>query len=268
MDVLLAPLGLLPPVAGLLLVSVAATTAMLLIVKTTSRRSQVEASKRQIYALLLEMRLFNDDVRAVLRAARELLSHNGAYLRALAVPMIVSSVPLIVLLTHLESFYRTTGLTPGRSGLVAARVRDGVRPDGGAMGGMNASLEVPAGVNLDTAAVWFPATQEFVWQVTPQAPGRFDLIVRVGEQRVSKTMRVSDAVTRRAPSRAPQDWWSEWLAPADQLLPEAGVIASIAIRYPLREIDLFGVRVHWLVLLAVSSLITALVVKRPLGVAL
>ena len=38
------------------------------------------AAKRRIHADLLEMRLYNDDVRALLRAQGSLLRHNGAYL--------------------------------------------------------------------------------------------------------------------------------------------------------------------------------------------
>ena len=261
-----SPLALLPPILGLLLVSALGAVGTLLLVKATSQARRIEATKRQMYAALLEMRLFNDDLRAVLRAASELLWRDVAYLREFAVPVILASVPLAILLVHLDSFYGSTGLIVGQSSLVTVSL-DNSSPD--PMKELpTAMVKVPPGIRLDTPAVWFPVSHELIWQITPETSGRFDLVVGIGSQRVLKRVEVSETIIRRAPSRIEQAWLAALFDPADQRLPSSGVIRSVHIQYPRREMSVSGWRVHWLVLFAVSSMIFVLVLKRPLRVAL
>ena len=54
--------------------------------------------KRQIHACLFEIRLFNDDLPAILRSQMEILRHNLNYLRLSAVPMLWMIVPLVIVL--------------------------------------------------------------------------------------------------------------------------------------------------------------------------
>jgi hypothetical protein len=263
---LLSPLAWLPPTIGLLLVSAFSAVATLLLVKATSQAGRIEAAKRQMYAALLEMRLFNDDLRAVLRAAAELLWRDVAYLREFALPAILVSVPLTILLVHLDSFYGSTGLAIGQSALITASLKNS-SPD--TMKELpTARVTVPPGIRLDTPAVWFPVSHELIWQITPATPGRFDLVVGMGRQRVLKRVEVSEAIIRRAPSRIEQAWWADLFDPADQRLPSGGVIRSVDIQYPRREMSVWGWPVHWLVLFALSSMIFVLVLKRLLRVAL
>jgi hypothetical protein len=107
-----------------------------------------------------------------------------------------------------------------------------------------------------------------IWQITPETSGRFDLVVGMGSQRVLKRVEVSEAIIRRAPSRIEQAWLADLFDPADQRLPSGGVMHSVDIQYPRREMSVSGWRVHRLVLFAVSSMIFVLVLKRPLRVAL
>ena len=67
-DVILAPILALPPLVGLLIVSLVTAAAMLPVVARTSDQKRLVETKRGIHASLLEVRLFNDDLRAVLRA--------------------------------------------------------------------------------------------------------------------------------------------------------------------------------------------------------
>ena len=85
-DVLMSPFRSLPPIVGLLVVSLVAAVCMLLVFKKTSNQKKLEAVKRQIHACLFEIRLFNDDLPAILRSQMEILRHNLNYLRLSAVP--------------------------------------------------------------------------------------------------------------------------------------------------------------------------------------
>ena len=262
----MSPLALLPPFVGLLVVSALSTAGTLLLIKVTSHAKRIEETKRQLYAALLEMRLFNDDLRAVLRAAGELLWRDLAYLREFAPSILLASIPVAILLVHLDSFYGSTGLVVGQSALLTVGVEHSNHD--ASSESPAAAVEVPPGIRLDTLPLWFPASHDVIWQITPERLGRFDLVVKIGDERVSKRLEVSDAIIRRAPSLVGGTWWRDVFSAADQRLASNGVIRSVDVQYPRREMAISGWRVHWLVTFLVSSLIFAVVFKRPLGVVL
>ena len=67
-DGILFPFRGLPPLVGLVVVSLVAAIGMLLVFKATSNQDRLAAVKRSIHGCLFEIRLFNDDLRAIMRA--------------------------------------------------------------------------------------------------------------------------------------------------------------------------------------------------------
>src|SRR5207302_5309481 len=80
-DLVLRPLQPFGIIASLAVLSLATAIAILLVVRATSDQPALAAIKRQIHADLFEIRLFNDDLRAMLRAEADILRHNATYLR-------------------------------------------------------------------------------------------------------------------------------------------------------------------------------------------
>ena len=126
LGVVLRPLQLVSPLVGISMVSLATAIAMLLVVRATSDQARIKAARSAMYAAMLEMRLFSDDLRAVLRAQWALLASNAAYVRASLVPMLWLVVPLVLLVAQLEPYYGYRAISPGQSVLVTARLRDDV----------------------------------------------------------------------------------------------------------------------------------------------
>ncbi len=106
-ELALSPFRGLPPIVGLVVVSLLTAIAMLVIFKRTSNQDGIAAVKRRIHASLFEIRLFNDDLGAIMRAQMEILRHNLTYLRLSAVPMLWTLPPLI-LVSHSCSFTTAT----------------------------------------------------------------------------------------------------------------------------------------------------------------
>ena len=104
-DLLLRPLQPLGILASLALLSLVTAIAILLVVRATSDQRALAAIKRQIHADLFEIRLFNDDLRAMLRAELDILRHNATYLRLSLVPMVWM---LVQRRWRLRSFSRIT----------------------------------------------------------------------------------------------------------------------------------------------------------------
>jgi uncharacterized membrane protein (DUF106 family) len=257
-DVLLRPLAALPPLASLALVSLATAIVMLLIVRRTSNQRAVNDVKRRIHAALFEIRLFNDDLRAIFRAQSELLRHNLTYLRLSLVPMLWMIVPFVFVLAQLQFQYGYQGLETGRPVLLTAHMRSSD----------TASLEVPSGIRADTGAVVFPAVKEVMWRITPERTGEYELRVLVGPQTFTKTLHVSSRIARRSPARLEAGFVNGVLYPAEPPLPAEAPVASIAVAYPERDFDVFGWQVNWMVVFFVLSIAFAYALKGALGVTL
>src|SRR5262249_3579538 len=156
---------------------------MLLVVRRTSNQTALDQVKRRIHASLFEIRLFNDDLRAIFRAQGDMLRENLTYLRLSLAPMLWMIVPFVLVIAQLQFQYGYDGLEIGRSVLLTAHLRSG--------SGAGAALDVPAGVRVDTEAAWFPAAQDVIWRITPVAEGDHELRLRIAGQVFTKTIHAS-----------------------------------------------------------------------------
>ena len=169
---------------------------MLLIFKRTSNQTRLAAVKQQIHAAIFEIRLFNDDLRAIFRAQGEILRHNLTYLRLSLVPMLWMIVPFLLVIAQLQFHYGYCGLRVGQPVLLKVQVREGValRRHGVAGRGARvaddarhapATLEAPREIEVKTPAVWIPRH------------ARGDLAHRAAGRRPVTSFRLHGRATRR-----------------------------------------------------------------------
>jgi hypothetical protein len=263
-------LGALPPLAGLLLVSLLASVVMLFVVARTSNQPAMAATKRAMHAGLFEIRLFNDDLVAILRALGAVLRANGRYLLLSLVPLLWMIVPLVLVIAQLQAFYGYAGLEVGRPVLVKAERREGA---GGAVSarldsGAGPALEAPPGIRVETAAVQLVGSNEVLWRIVPTAPGAFTITVRDGARAATKTVLVAEVVARRSPVRVSPGLVDQLLYPSEPLLDDESPVASITVAYPEPGIDVLGVSVHWMILFFVVSMAGAFTLAKRFGVTL
>jgi uncharacterized membrane protein (DUF106 family) len=255
-DLVMGPLAALPPAAGVLLAALVTALAILWLVRLTSDQRALAAVKRQIQADLFEMRLFNDDLRGLLRAQWGVLVHNARYLRLSLVPLLCTAVPLVLAIAQLQAWYGYTGVAPGTAVLVSADLAPGVEPDTPALEG--------EGVTADGPAVYFPSLRQVAWRVVAAQPGTYVLHMRVARADVEKRLVAGDAVRRRAPLRPGRSLLDQLLEPSEP--PLDGPVTAVRVPYPERSIDLVGLSMHWLVLFLVASCAFVLLLRKPLGV--
>jgi len=267
-DLILRPLAPLPPFASLALVSLATAIVMLLVVRRTSNQAALDQVKRRIHAALFEIRLFNDDLRAIFRAQGDMLRENLTYLRLSLAPMLWMIVPFVLVIAQLQFHYGYDGLEIGRSVLLTAHLRSGSSVGSSTGSGEGAVLEAPAGVRADTDAVWFPAAQDVMWRITPLAEGDHELRLRIAGQTITKTIHASPRVARRSPSRLEAGVVNQILYPAEAPLPADGPLASITVPYPERDMVFLGWRLNWMVVFFVLSIGFAFALRKPFGVTL
>jgi hypothetical protein len=260
-DLLLWPLRPLPIFISLTVVSFVTAIAILFVVRATSNQRALAAVKRQLYADLLEMRLFNDDLRAMWRAQWSMIRHNGRYLRLSLIPALWTGVPLALVLTQLQCHFGYAEVGVGVPVDVTAELKSrGDLPD--------VALELPPGLRLQHTAIRFPALQQVVWRVVADASGEFVLGVRAGGTTYEKTLCISPGLSRRSPQRPARRLSEQLLYPSERPLPDSAALTSIGVAYADRPIDLMGCPVPWIAAYGALSFAFALALKKPLHVTL
>jgi hypothetical protein len=269
-DLLLAPFRSLPPMVGLLVVSLVGAVGMLLVFKATSNQPKLEAVKRQIHACLFEIRLFSDDLRAILRAQIEILVHNAKYLGLSLVPMLWMIVPLTLVIAQLQFHYGYEGLAPGQDFLVKVQLAEGGAGGAAGQGGSRpaASLLAPNGLKIETPALWMAAEREFAWRLRAEEQGDYDLTLKLGGQEYKKSVQVSSMVRRRSPVRYASGFWNDLLYPAEDPLPKDGPITSISVGYRDASVPLLWWPLPWIVVFFILSIVFAFALKGRVGVTL
>lgn len=263
-DAVLSPLAGLPPLAVMLALAFVTALVVLGVMKVASNQARMTAAKRRIHADLLEMRLYNDDVRALLRAQGSLLRHNAAYIWLSLVPLLITALPLTLAIAQVQSWYGYTGLVPGQPTLVTADLRG---PAPGALPTLEAGSPGDAAIDADGPGMYFPSLQQVVWRVVPHAPGPQVVRVRVaGAAAIEKTVFVGPGPARRSPSREGPDLVAELLYPSEPPLPMDSPVAAIRVDYPERALALLGFELHWLVVYLAASFAFVLALRKPLGV--
>ncbi len=262
-NALLFPFRDLHPLVGLTVVSVVAGVAMLLVFKVTSNQKGVTAVKRRIAAGIFEIRLFNDDPRAIVRAQFDILRHTFTYLGLNMVPVLWMIVPLVLVIIQLQFHYGYRGLEPGDVALVKVTFNGAAPPDAS-----DVSLEVDPGIEVESPLLWIPSLREADWRIAVTQPGEHEVRVRIGGEAFGKRVRVTEAVVRRAPVRPSSRVVDQLLNPAERPLPADAPVQSITVTYPEARIGFLFWEAHWLVVFFVLSILTALVLQRPFKVTL
>src|SRR6202171_1133546 len=112
-----------PPVVGLAVLSAVVGVAMLWVFRKTSDQAGMKAVKRRVYAALLEMRVFADEPAVTWRAQKSLFAANMRYMGLALRPALVMSIPMAVLLLHLDAFYGWAPLPLGSDTTVTMAMR-------------------------------------------------------------------------------------------------------------------------------------------------
>ena len=261
-DVLLLPFRPLPPWLGLGAVALLCGIIMLLVVKRTTDQKALAAVKRQIHACIFEIRLFNDDMRAIFRAQNEVLRRNLTYLWLSLPSVLWMIVPFLLLIAQMEYHYGYRGLTPDEPVLVKVTLRDGAVD--AAAGRPELRLEVPDGLRVETPGVWIPSAREMDWRIAAAREGDYELTVALDGSAASKTVRADDRVVRRSPVRHAGGFVDSLWYPAEPPLDGDSPFERIEVTYP-ETASVLGLKT-WLWLFILLMIVFAFALKGVFGV--
>lgn len=262
---LMSPFRTMHPMVGLTIVSAVVAVIMLLVFKRTSNQGAIDAIKRKIHASLFEIRLFNDDIRFILRAQLDILRHNLTYVRLSFVPFLWMFVPLTLLIAQLQFIYGYDAIHPGDKAMVKVKLKEGwdrsaPKPD--------ATLAATGGVEVASDGVWVPEKGEMAWNVLGKSAGSHALELTWNGEKISKSVDVGTGHGKRSPFRYAPGFVNAVLYPVEPPLPASSPLESIEVRYADAEVGAFGWEAHWMIVFFILSLVIAFALRKPFGVTL
>lgn len=261
-DGILLPFREMPALVGLAVVSLITAIGMLFVFKATSNQKKIGEVKRHIYAGLFEIRLFNDDARAILRAQAEILKNNLAYVGLSLVPMLWMIVPILLVLTQLQFHYGYRGLDPGKKTVFKVVMKQVPETALAREKGPSVTLEVPEGLKLETPGVWIPSKAEIAWRLAAVDPGDYIVNVKVeGEEPVAKRVHVGNSVVRRSPSRLEAGFKNQLFYPAEPPLPKSSSLAGVYVDYDDAEVNFLGWKTLWMWIFFILSIVFGFALK-------
>jgi hypothetical protein len=257
-DLLLAPFGW-SAWAGLVFISLLTGAVLLTVFRYTSNQRGIRATKDQIISHLLEVLLYRDDVRVVLRAQARLARDNLRYLGHALVPLAFMIVPVGFLLVQTDLRYGLRPLAAGEKAIVAVELGPGVDLD-------EVSLSASPGIEVETLPLRIPTLQEVDWRVKAVAPGKQELRISVGGEEFVKEIRVGMSGGRVSRARVSGGVWAQFLHPGEPPIPRDAGAKSVTVSYPSAEMELLGWRVHWVWPWLLISMAFGYALKGPLRV--
>jgi hypothetical protein len=252
-DGLVAVFGWMGPGGSLVVLSTLLGVVMLLAFKWIGEPGALEAAMAKMQAYMMEMRLFDREPALVFGAMGRLFWWNFKLFAALLRPVLVATLPMILLFIQMDHYYGMRPLEVGESAVVTAKFDDGAAFYG------PIQLTSEPGVSVETLGVRSPERGIISWRVRAQENGVSLLTLMVGEEEVTKTVTVGDELQRVSKRRATQTA-DVMLYPIEPRIPTASV-AWVDVRYPTISVSILGIPMHWLVWLFIISLVGALVVR-------
>jgi hypothetical protein len=270
-DLLLLPFAGLPYWVGITVLGCLLSVAMLWVYKRTSDQDRIDRVKARIFAGIFEIRLYNDDIRAIFRAQGSILRNNLQYFGLSLVPLAWMIVPMVLMIGQLNHHYAYDGLAPGAETLLEVELADGWREHFANLdedARPPAELEAPDGVVAEGAPYWFPARQTMVWKLEVERRGHYEVAVHLGEGEDGgtylKSLDATAGIRRRSPVRHAGAFLDQVMLPAEEALPKGALVKRMEITYPAHGITMDVANRVWLMFLV--SIVFAFVIKDRMGV--
>lgn len=256
------PLKWLGPFWSMVGISWLAGIFMVWVFGKVSNQDAIERTRNRLSAELIGLRLFKDDLRVFFGIQWEVLIWTLRYLRHSLVPMLILMGPTMLILIQLNYHYASRPLRVGEQTLVKVKLRD---PSVLARG-TEITLAAPDNLKIETAGVRIEELKEVSWRVRGASPGRFELTVSAGNEKITKTVAVGGRLEGVSSVRTGENALSALLYPGETAIPAHSAIESIEILYPELHISVLGRNINWLILFLVLSLVFGYASKGFLGV--
>ncbi len=255
--ILFLPFQSRDPIWLMLWLSFLTAVVVLVVYKLLSSQEAIAKTKDRLKALILEIRLFQEDPVLMGRAVRALLATNLTYLRLNMKPFLIVFVPLFLMLVQMESRFGYRPLLPKESAVVRTSWKDGVPPGSGP----SPVLIPEEGLSLESPPLRMERRNEIDWKIRANRMGATGFVLKTKDDSVPVRVVVSDELLPVSPRNVPEGSLDLLWYPAGQHLPRDGDLLSVEIGYPRRDFLIFGTTMHWIWPFLFASLLAGYLLK-------
>jgi hypothetical protein len=253
--VVFAPVANLPGWLSLTIISAVLGAVIFVIFTLTANRRAFARIIDDIKANILAVFLFKDSISVTMRCEARLLGCSGRLLWYSLFPVLVMSVPLILVLSQMAMWYQNRPAITG-----ADRVQVQLTLSGRPEAWPDIVLEDHPAVQVLAGPVRLFSRGEVYWEVTPLADGDHDLVFRVAGAQYRKRFSAGEGFMRLSPKRPAAQIFDVLLYPLERPFPSGSLVSAISISYPDRDSKIYGTN-WWVLYFCVASMIFALLSK-------
>ncbi|RUL82529.1 hypothetical protein [Tautonia sociabilis] len=247
------------PYWTLILLSVAAGIVLVRLYGWISSQEKLARVKREIFANLLEAVIYRHNVALSLRAQARMLGGGAKYFTLAAPPLVILLVPCIFLLGQMNSLVGYDPADPGKPLTVSLNVKDGEADI------FNAVLKVQDAEVSPPLRI--PSEQRVMWRVVPEDPGAHPMRLLLPDVDAALAASLEVGTRTQGFVNYSSTWWLyRLLYPSSIDLPEA--VSELEISYSEAEYSLLGMRMHWVVVFALVSLLAGLIAGKAMHIEL
>ena len=252
--------GELHPFVSLTVLSVLVGVGMLWVFARVSNQDAIRRTKKRLQAYLLELRLFGDEPALLWKSQKDLLRANIHYLSLMLRPALILTVPVVILLFHLDGVYGLAPLPVGEPAVVTVQ----------AIGQISSNTAAPrlvasAGFTVETPAVRVLEESQFSWRIRPLREAAGELRFNWNGAEWEKTI-ASGEGSQYLSSRRVRSWLDALWNPGEDRL-RGPRVEWVEVRYPPAAIEIAGIEIHWLIWFLVISVLSAYLLKGYFNVA-
>ena len=256
-DLFFYPFRYLSPLWGLIVISGITGILMLIIFRYTSNQKAIKKAKDKIKAHIFELVLYKDNLRIIMKALVSIIKYNLAYLKQTIIPLLFIIVPVILILIQINFRYQFRPVKVDESVLVKLKLNQDLTDQDELV-----ILKTTDKIRVETPVLRIPEKNEFNWRVRIVSNGIHELKFIIGnDQVVTKTINALPQLAMVSPVRVNQAFFKMIFNPTENPLPHGSLVQSIDVKYPDRQLKMFGWNIHWLVIFFIVSLLAAFTLR-------
>ncbi len=250
-DVLFLPFRSMNPWAGMILVSFLTGLLMLFVFKWTSNQEGIQKVKNKIKAHLLELRLYKDSFSQTFRSQGNILRCNLKYISYSAKPMMVMIVPLILIIIQLNFWFGYESLTPNESAILKIKLTESQN-----LLEAEIAVQPSSGLVMETLPLRIEESQEINWRFSATQGGIQQFLITINGESITKKVSVArKPLSKISPLKTRTKFLDQIMYPVETPIKSQIPVDSIEVQYPSQSMNLFGWKIHWIIVYFVLSII-------------
>lgn len=250
-DALFLPFRGMSPWVGMILFSFLTGLLMLFVFKWTSNQQGIQKVKNRIKAHLLELRLFKDSLSQSLRSQGNILRCNLTYISYSVKPMLVMIIPLILIIIQLNFWFGYESLEPNESIILKIKLAEDQNPLE-----TQISVQPSSGLVMETPPLRIAESQEINWRFSATQEGIQQFTVTINGETVTKKVSVAQKpLSKISPLKTNKKFLDQVMYPTESPIKGQIPIRTIEIQYPTKSMNLFGWKIHWIIVYFALSII-------------